>query len=110
MKPDIDEDALRITQQFRSGDCMVYDLRSRAGRLTLRISGRGGGDGPPTEWRIEASTGITPDVMVVAECASTRADALRAVGRTWSEKRIAGNLPVFDWESVARAMSAVRAI
>ena len=110
MKPEIDEDALRITQQFRSGDTMVYDLRSRAGRLTLRVSGRGGADGPPTEWRIEASTSSSPDGVLVAEWAPTRADALRAVGRSWSQKRIAGNLPVFDWESVARAMSAVRAI
>jgi hypothetical protein len=32
------------------------------------------------------------------------------VGRSWNAKRLANNLPVFDWESVARAMSAVRAI
>jgi hypothetical protein len=110
VKPEIDEDALRITQQFRSGDAMVYDLRGRAGRLTLRVTGRGGEEGPPTEWRIEASTSSSPDAVVVAEWAATRADALRAVGSSWSQKRISGNLPVFDWESVARAMSAVRAI
>ncbi len=110
MKAPIDEDALRITQQFRSGEAMVYDLRSRVGRLTLRVSGRGGGEGPATEWRIEASASSSPDAVVVAEWAPTRAEALSAVGRSWSEKRLASNLPVFDWESVARAMSAVRAI
>lgn len=110
MKPQVDEDAIRITQQFRSGDAMVYDFRGSAGRLTLRVTGRGGDEGPPTEWRIEASTGSSPEAVVVAESAATRADALRAVGRTWSQKRLASNLPVFDWESVARAMSAVRAI
>ena len=110
MKAEIDEDAIKITQQFRSGDAMVYDLRSRTARLTLRVSGRGGDEGPPTEWRIEASTSSSPDSVVVAEWAPTRAEALRAVGRTWGERRLAGNLPVFDWESVARAMSAVRAI
>jgi hypothetical protein len=112
MKPDSDEgDAIRITQQFRSGQAMVYDLRGTAGRLTLRVTGRGGADDePPTEWRIEAGTSSSPDAMIVAESAATRADALQAVGRTWSEKRLALNLPIFDWESVARAMRAVRAI
>jgi hypothetical protein len=110
MKPEVDEDAIRITQQFRSRDAMVYDLRGRAGRLTLRITGRGGGDGPPTEWHIEASTGSSPDAAGVAEGGATRAEALRAVGRSWNEKRLASNLPSFDWESVARAMAAVRAI
>jgi hypothetical protein len=110
VKAEIDEEALRITQQFRSGEAMVYDLRSRAGRLTLRVSGRGGDEGPPTEWRIEASTSTSPSAVAVAEWGPTRADALRAVGRSWGEKRLAGNLPVFDWESVARALSAVRAI
>jgi hypothetical protein len=110
MKPQDDESAIRITQQFRSRDTMVYDLRGGAGRLTLRISGRGGGDGPPTEWRIEASTSSSPDAVVVGEGGATRAEALRAVGRSWDEKRFANQLPSFDWESVARAMAAVRAI
>jgi hypothetical protein len=111
MKEEVDENAVRITQQFRSRDAMVYDLRGSAGRLTLRITGRGGeDDGPPTEWRIEAATSSSPDAVVVAELGATRAEALRAVGRTWNEKRAASHLPSFDWESVARAMAAVRAI
>ncbi|MCL2448239.1 MAG: hypothetical protein FWD17_04775 [Polyangiaceae bacterium] len=105
-----DEESIRITQQFRAHDAMVYDLRGSAARLTLRITGRGGGDGPPTEWRIEASTSSSPDAVVVSEGGVTRAEALRAVGRSWNEKRLANNLPSFDWESVARAMAAVRAI
>jgi hypothetical protein len=105
-----DEKAIKITDQFRSGEAMIYDLRGEAGRLTLRVTGRGGEEGPPTEWRIEASTSSSPDAVVVAEQAATRAEALRAVGRSWNEKRIASNLPSFDWESVARAMAAVRAI
>ena len=109
MKAEIEDGALRITLQFRSGDAMVYDFRGSTGRMTLRVSGRGG-EGPPTEWRVEASTSTVPDAPVVAECAATRAEALQAVGRSWNHKRLANNLPIFDWESVARAMSAVRAI
>jgi hypothetical protein len=106
-----DEESIRITQQFRARDAMVYDLRGEAGRLTLRITGRGGEEeGPPTEWCIEASTSSSPDAVVVAGRAATRAEALRALGISWNEKRLACSLPSFDWESVARAMAAVRAI
>jgi hypothetical protein len=104
------EESIRITQQFRSYDAMIYDLRGDAGRLTLRVTGRGGGDGPPTEWCIEASTSSSPEAVVVVERAATRAEALRALGRSWNEKRLASHLPSFDWESVARVMAAVRAI
>ncbi len=111
MKNEEDESAVRITQQFRSGNAMVYDLRARAGRLTLRVTGRGGDEsGPPSEWCIEASTRTAPDSTIVAEWGRTRADALRAVGRAWIEKSPSLSLPTFDWESVARAMSAVRAL
>lgn len=109
MTTERDEESIRIMNQFRTRDAMVYDLRGSAGRLTLRITG-GAGDGPPTEWRIEASTSTSPDAVVVAEAGATRAEALRAVGQSWNEKRLANNLPSFDWESVARVMAAVRAI
>jgi hypothetical protein len=110
MKEKDDEDAIRITQQFRSRDAMVYDLRGTAGRLTLRVTGLGGNDGPPAEWRIEASTSASFDDAIVTEQRATRAEALQAVGRSWDEKRVASNLPPFDWERVARALAAVRAI
>jgi hypothetical protein len=105
-----DEESIRITQQFRARDTMVYDLRGSAGRLTLRVSGQADGDGPPTQWRIEASTSGSPDAIVVAEVGASRAEALREVGRAWNEKRSTNDLPSFDWETVARAMAAVRAI
>ena len=111
MKPEVDENALHITLQFRSGDAMVYDLRGRAGRLTLRITGAAeDAHGPPTRWRIHAATSSSPDAVVVVEDGATRAAALTAVSRTWNEKRVASNLPTFDWDSVVRAMTAVRAI
>jgi hypothetical protein len=102
MKPEVETEAMRITQQFRSGEAMIYDLRGSAGRLTLRITGRAGDDGPPTEWRIEASTSSSPDAVVVAEQGATRAEALRAVGRSWNEKRLASNLPSLTTRQRAR--------
>jgi hypothetical protein len=109
MKREEDQQAVRITQQFRSGEAMVYDLRSANVRITMRVSGRGGeSSGPPAEWCIEARTGHSPESLVVAEWAPTRSEALRAVGKAWNSGT--RDLPAIDWESVARAMSAVRAI
>jgi len=110
MKSEDHEGAVRITQQFRSRDAMIYDLRSNAGRLTLRISGRAGDESSPTAWRIEAATSSSPDAVVVSESATTRGEALRAVARSWNEKRLMSHLPQFDWESVVAAMTAVRAL
>jgi hypothetical protein len=111
MKREDGENAIRITQQFRSGEAMVYDFRTVDGKLTVRVSGRGGEEaGPPSEWCIEACTSTSPDSVVVAEWGLTRADALCAVGQSWQAKRAAHHLPSIDWESVARAMSAVRAL
>ncbi|MGH7435798.1 MAG: hypothetical protein ACRENE_08995 [Polyangiaceae bacterium] len=109
VKAEIESDGLEITQQFWSGQAMVYDLRSQAGKVTLRVSGSTS-ERLLTEWRIEASTSTAPDAPVVAECGATRAEALQAVGRSWNGKRLANHLPTFDWESVARAMSAVDAL
>jgi hypothetical protein len=111
MKRDDEKDAIRITQQFRSGESMVYDFRGDAGRLTVRVSGRGGSDaGPPDEWCIEACTSRSPESVVVVEWAPTRAEALRAVRRSWNAKSLADHLPTIDWDGVTLAMSAVRAI
>jgi hypothetical protein len=106
---DSEEREIRITQQFRSRDAMVYDLKGSTGRLTLRVSASEDGGGVPT-WRIAASTSTSPEAVSVAESGGTRAEALRAVGLMWAEKRAANNLPTFDWEAVARALAAVRAI
>ena len=110
MKTEIDGDALRITQQFRSGEAMTYEFRNKAGRLTLRVTGRGGDEGPPTEWGIEAAIGSGAAASVIAaEWGPTRDEALRAVGRSWNRKSASSGLAV-DWAQVALAMTAVRAL
>jgi hypothetical protein len=104
-----EEREIRITQQFRSRDAMVYDLKGATGRLTLRVSASNDGSASPT-WRVAASTSTSPEAVSVSESGVTRAEALHAVSLAWAEKRAANNLPVFDWEAVARALAAVRAI
>lgn len=100
---------LRITQQFRSGRAMVYDLRDKVSRLTLRISERQSA-AEPGDFRVDAATGNGPDAIVIAGWGATRADALREAARLWSEGRPQTGLPAFDWEAVTRALSAVRAV
>ena len=109
MMKDTEEREIRITQQFRSRDAMVYDLKGATGRLTLRVSASEDGGGVPL-WRVAASTSTSPEAVSVSESGGTRAEALRAVSVAWGEKRAANNLPVFDWEAVARVLAAVRAI
>lgn len=106
---DENDSNLRITQQFRSGRAMVYDLRDKGSRLTLKIFARQSSD-DPGDFRVDAATGGGPDVLVVTGWGATRADALREAGRSWLEARIRSALPSFDWEAVARALSAVRAV
>jgi hypothetical protein len=103
-----EKDALRITNQFRSKGSMVYDLRCNGERLTVTVSPRtteqDGG-----EWRVEARAGGRPVEDIVERWGATRIDALRAVGRAWTEQ-LARGLPRFDWEAVAQALITVRAV
>lgn len=104
-----EDTALRITQQFRSGRAMVYDLRDKVSRLTLPISERQS-PSEPEDFRVDAATGGGPEAVVVTGWGATRADALRDAARSWTEGRIRTGLPAFDWEAVARALTAVRAV
>ena len=103
-----EKDALRITNQFRSKGSMVYDMRGNGERLTLTVTQRTSED-DSGEWRVEARAGGRPEGEIVERWGATRIDALRAVGSAWSERLTAG-FPRFDWEAVAQALIAVRAV
>jgi hypothetical protein len=112
MRRDAEEqETIRITHQFRSGEALVYDFRGSAGRLTVRVMSRGG-NAPdvPQEWRMEATPGKAHGAIVSADWKPTRAEALQDIGKSWGEQRVAQDLPAIDWDSVTRAMTAVRAI
>lgn len=103
------EGGIRITHQFRAGRAMVYDLRDRTARLTLRIYERQSA-AEPGDFRVEAATGGGPDDQVITGWGATRAEALQAAASLWGESRFTAGLPPFDWEAVARALGAVRAV
>jgi hypothetical protein len=108
-KREPDTGALRITDQHRSKDSMVYDLRCKDARLTLSVS-RGTDDARPQDWRIDAQSGRGVGVHVVTAHGPTRADALRLVGESWTSSEERDGLPHFDWTAIASALAAVRAL
>jgi hypothetical protein len=89
---------------------MAYDLKCDAVRLTLRITERTRAD-DPAEWCIEARGWLTADSKVsIVEWGPTREDALRAIEQSWASSTETMGLRVFDWEAVAAALRAVRAL
>ncbi len=101
--------ALRITDQFRKSQAMVYDLRCGDDRLTLTIAARASA-ADEGDWRVEAWPGRGHLANAVSAWGVSPADALRAVGASWTQHRLAKNLPPFDWDAVAKALREVHAI
>ena len=104
-----DKDKLKITNQFRDKRGMVYDLKCEGDRITVYVSPR---ENPNDagDWRVEVRTSHAPEAVVIAEWGATRADALREVGRQWASNATTLGLPTFDWDAVATALNAVRAL
>lgn len=101
--------AVRITNQFRKHQAMVYDLSCENVLLTLEITARQL-VGDVEEWHVEAFARQAPERPTVCEPARSRRDALRAVARTWVAKHGAYGFPTLDWDAVTDALLAVRAI
>lgn len=100
---------VRITNQFRKRDAMVYDLSCDEVRLTLEISFREGDHGRE-QWNVEAFARQAPERPTVNDSGETRHDALRAVARAWVDKHGVYGFPTLDWDAVAAALLAVQAL
>jgi hypothetical protein len=100
---------LHIVTQHREKSSMVYEMEGGGALLDIRISARStSADGG--EWYVEARSGHGSDGECIAEWAMTREAALRAVGVKWRLSAAAARLPTFDWDAVARVLTAVRAL
>jgi hypothetical protein len=105
--------AVRITNQFRNGRGMVYDLSCEDVRLTLEVTGGAPGSPPEdadAEWRIEAFARHAPERPKVGATGPTRREALSRAASAWGAKRGAFGFPAVAWDAVADALVAVRAI
>ncbi|CAN5662520.1 hypothetical protein BH09MYX1_BH09MYX1_58330 [soil metagenome] len=100
---------VRIKGQFRERASMSYDLDCSGTSITLRIF-------PPLtpesaeEWRIEARTSAAEDAVVATATRPTRTEAFDAVAKWWVAEADTHNLPLVDWDAIAKTMVAVRAL
>jgi hypothetical protein len=110
MTKDEDKPRVRITHQFRKREAMVYDLACDDVRLTLEITAQPTGEGLKPEWYVEAFARPSPEKPIRGEPGATRREALSAVARAWIAKKGMYGFPTVDWDAVAEALLAVRAI
>jgi hypothetical protein len=101
---------VRITNQFRNGRGMVYDLSCEDVRLTLEVTGGAPPEEGDAEWRIEAFARHAPERPKIGATGPTRREALTRAGTAWGAKRGAFGFPAVAWDAVAEALLAVRAI
>ncbi len=101
--------ALRVVTQYREKTSMIYELMCGDAELDVRISPRQSSE-DHGDWRIEARPGRASGAACVAGWASTRREALLEVGRKWASAEAPIGLPSFDWEAVARVLTAVSAL
>jgi hypothetical protein len=101
--------AVRITNQFRRRDSMVYDLQCEGVHLTVTMASRANPDGLG-EWTVEAFARESADKPTVVEPGLSREGALHAVARSWAAKNRVHGFPALDWEAVAGALRKVRAV
>ena len=78
-------------------------------RLRIHMASRENGDGLGG-WSAEAHVHVSTESPSIAKPGVTREKALSAVARAWVAKRCTEAFPEMDWEAVATAMRAVRAI
>ena len=100
---------LKITNQERLRTGMAYDLKGGGKSLLLSIFPRQSSD-DLGDWRIDARASRTDGAKIVSAWGPTRKEALRDIERAWCACGAADQMPAFDWEEVARALAAVRAI
>ena len=79
----VDPNTLRITNQFRSRDGMVYDMRGHGTHLTVVVT-PSSNERDLGAWRVQARTHVA-DTPSIEEWGPTRIEAVRAVGRAWTE-------------------------
>jgi hypothetical protein len=90
---------------------MVYELAYVDIRLRIAMATRENGDGLGA-FTAKAHTHVreSDDSPSIVKPGLTREDALRAVARAWAAKHRATGFPWMDWDAVATALRAVRAI
>lgn len=108
-KPVESEHKLRITNQARISGGMMYELRQNEHKLVLAVSPNDDAESPGP-WRVQASTERSPGDRGIIGWGTSKREALSQTGLLWNVEAEARELPVYDWEAVATALSTVRAL
>jgi hypothetical protein len=97
---------VRITDQFRSGESMVYDLKCDNIRITISMSSSRQDD----QWSAEALAKQAPDPPKIRGNGSSRGEALTVLAEAWRSRGGSEGFPWLDWAAIRDALVAVRAI
>ena len=92
---------IRLTDQFRCKDSMMYDFKGDKLRLTLRICECAEG------WEIEVIPKHLPDLRSITVTGPSRRDALGLLAKTWLGT---AGFPWVDWPAIDDALTKVRAL
>jgi hypothetical protein len=97
---------VRITDQFRSGQAMVYDLKCESIRLTISMSST---KEAVEEWNVEALAKQLPGPPKLRATGSSRSEAFGVLAEAWRAQGAEG-YPPLDWGAIREALVAVRAV
>lgn len=86
---------------------MTYELECSGARLIVRVFHP---SSPQETWRVEARASEDVDAVVATASAGSASAALDGVAQWWRDHALARALSPYDWNAVAQAMTAVRAI
>ena len=94
---------VRIMNQFRDRDALVYDLDCEGTKLIVSVSKT------ETGWTFDARAKAGAEPLVSAE-GGNKLDAFAALTAAWGEKLGAEGFPQLDWKGIQKALTDVRAI
>jgi hypothetical protein len=100
------EAKVRITDQFRSGGGMVYDLKCDGIRITISMCSSEEIAG----WKLEMLAKQSPNPPTVLATGPSRGEALGVLADAWQSRGGGMAYPVLDWRAIREALAAVKAI
>lgn len=107
MSKEDEKRGVRITDQFRQRDAMMYDLKCDQMRITISIAAE---SNPSENWNVGAVAKVIPTPRSLNAIGPSKGEALDALGLAWSDQVTAGGFPVLDWKAIRDALALVRAI
>jgi hypothetical protein len=97
---------VRITDQFRSGQSMVYDLKCESIRLSIFMTF----SAENSVWTIRAEAKQVPEPGQEQATGSSRDEALTVLAKAWQDHHGTIGYPAVDWVAIREALVAVRAV